>query len=64
MVLMYMVPIVSSWHNSVDIMVAMVDPTNRPGDTDPRGLSIFTLRGSSSINNQAISLKPGGSILG
>ena len=58
MVLMYMVPVVLSWHTSVDVMVAMADPANRPGDTDPKGLSILTLGGSSSINDQAISLKP------
>ena len=59
---MYMAPVLSSWHTSVDIMVAMANPSNRPGDTNVRGLLILALRGSSSLNDWVISLKPGGGI--
>ena len=52
------------WCTSIDVMVAMADPTNRPDDTDPRGWLILNPVGSSSVNDQAISLKPRGGIFG
>ena len=42
-ILTYMVPIVLSWHTSVDAKVAMTDPANRPGDTDPSGCQSLLL---------------------
>ena len=57
-----MLPVISSWHISVDIIVAMADPAKRPGDADPWGMLVVVPGGSSPINDPVISLKPGGGI--
>ena len=60
---MYIMLVTSSWHILLNVSMVTAGPTKRPGDISSHGTLTGTCGGWSLIKEQAMSLKPGGSIL-